>query len=188
MITFAEMLKKHVDSFCGPAPSALFVEENLGVRVATFADTPEPGLVTSLTLGISGHVLTQPLSGTKIRQELLTCVDAKYRELPWHEVLLATAKVLLERHTAIRLGEVLGPAGALFPEVRWCNATALLCAPPAFFDADFSEPTFDEISMIFAELIPITTSEAEWVQRFGWSAFFDRVNAGEIDILNLRRP
>lgn len=86
------------------------------------------------------------------------------------------------------LGEVLGPSGPLFPEAEWCKVTALLCAPPAYFDADFAEVEFeDHTAMVFVELIPITTLEASWVSRSGWSRFFDGVNSGEIDIQNLAR-
>jgi hypothetical protein len=187
MIDVSEQLRRHIDEYCGSSPSALLVEEGLGIRVATFEDTPTPGLVTSITIGLSGHVFDQR-SGKKLRQELMTCVDRRYQDLPWGEVLLSAGKIALSRHTAFMLGEVIGPAGPLFPEAPWCKATALLCSLPAFFDPEFAEIDLGDSPMVFVELIPITSAEAEWVQHHGWSAFFDRVNRGEIDILNLSRP
>ena len=184
---FGNLVREHVDRYLGPEPSRVFVDETLGIHVAFFVDKPDTGLLTSITIGLSGHALEQPASGRKIRQELMVCVDRRYRELAWREILLSAAKQILDRHTAVMLGEVMGPAGRLFPEAPWCNATALLVSLPTFFDADFAEVEFDEIPMVFAELIPITTSEAEWIHQFGWSAFFDRINSGEVNILDLDR-
>jgi hypothetical protein len=35
---------------------------------------------------------------------------------------------------------------------------------------------------------PITTPEAEWIGVHGWSAFFDKISSGEVDVLDLARP
>lgn len=187
-MNIGEKLRAHIDGHLGTTPSGLVIEERLGIRVATFDDMPSPGLVTSVTIGVSGHELKQVVSQRTLRQELMTCVDRKYGDLPWHEVLLSVAKDVVTHHAALMLGEVLGPGGLLFPETQKCTATALLCAPPAFFDDDFSEIELDDrTSMVIVELMPITSEEASWVKRHGWSAFFDRVNSGKIDIMNLSR-
>lgn len=187
-MTLGDQMKAHVEAYLGATPSRFTIEDSLGVRVATFEDVPSSGLTTSITIGVSGHRLQQPLSKRAIRQELMTCVENRYSPLPWHEILLSTGKILLNRHAALMLGEVIGPAGPLFPEATWCRATALICALPAFFTSDFAElESHDGITMVFVELIPITTAEARWVDQYGWSAFFDRVNGGEIDILDLSR-
>src|SRR5712691_8664472 len=185
-MNFGERLKRHIEEYCGTSPSKVIFEETLGVRVFSFVDTPTSGLDTSVTIGLSGHLLDQG-GGGSIRQELVSSVDQKYNELPWHQVLLSAGKILLSQHTAFLLGQVLGPAGPIFPEAPWCKATALLCSPPAFFDSDFDEFEFDGIATVFVELTPITTAEAEWIKRHGWSKFFERVNNGEIDILDLSR-
>lgn len=180
-------LKQHIDRYLGPTPSAITAESRHGLRAATFDDAPEPKLKTILTIGLSGHLLHQQ-SGRDIRQELMATFDRRFGSLPWAEVLLAAATVIVQRHTPVQRGEVLGPAGPLFPEAPWCHATALLCTPPSFFGEEFSEPEFEEERIVFVELIPITTEEAEWIGAQGWSKFFDRVNRDEINILDLQRP
>jgi hypothetical protein len=121
---FGQRLKRKVETQLGTAPSRIFLEETSRVFVATFVDTPASGLDTSITVGLSAHVLDQEASGRPIRQELMSSVDRKYGELPWHEVLPSAGKIVLGRHTAFKL--VLGPAGPLFSEAPWCKATALL--------------------------------------------------------------
>lgn len=180
-------LKKHVDRFCGKKPSDVRVEASLGVTVAKFSDVPRKGLVTELTIGLSGRRLEQPRGGRPLRHELLTCVDRAYAGLPWVEVLLAVAKGAIEDSKAFERGQVLGPAGALFPEEPAVSATALLCSSPAFFPPEFGEFECDGEAIVIVELVPITSGEAEWIRQNGWSSFFDRVNSGEVNILDLRR-
>jgi hypothetical protein len=188
MDLLGDRLRHHIDMHLGATPSSVAIEETLDVQAARFDNVPSTELVTSITIGVSGHVLRQAMTKTTIRQELMTCVDQRYADLPWHEVLFSAAKIVLARHTAFLLGEVVGPAGPLFPEAPWCTATALLCAPPAFFDSVFSEIELDNgTPMVFVELIPITTAEAKWVKDHGWSMFFEKVNGGEVDIMDLTR-
>ena len=165
----------------------MFVEDSLHVHVATFDNVPDSGLMTTITVGVSAHELQQAVSRTAMRQELVTTVDRRYRALPWHEIVMAVAKEMLEKHEALMFGQVLGPRGPLFPEARWCKATALLVGLPAFFDADFAEPELDNDAVIIAELIPITTTEADSIKQFGWTSFLDRVDSGEINVLDLER-
>lgn len=184
---WGKCLRAHVAKYCGDFPARAFRDEAMGVSVAAFADTPDAGLHTFLTVGVSGHVLSQRVSDRPLRVELLVCVDKKYATLPWQEVLLAVAKGLIESHVPPMRGEVLGPAGPLFPEASWSHATALLCSEPAFYPVEFSEVICDGTTIVFVELIPITSSEADWIRERGWSAFFDRVNRGEVDICDLAR-
>ena len=179
-------LREHVDRYCGQSPSGVVAEDSVGLKVATFRDTPDKGLMTALTVGLSGHELSQT-GARKLRQELLVCVDQDYAGLPWAEILFAVGKKVIENHKALLRGEVLGPAGPLFPEATWCNATALICSGPAFFDREFAELTIDNEIIVFVELIPITTLEARAIVQEGWRAFFDQVNDGTINILDLRR-
>jgi len=181
-----DCLRQHIDRYCGPKPSGLHREERLGISVARFDDLPDRGLITSITIGLAAHLLGQK-SGRGIRQELMTCADERYAHLPWHEILLAVGKQILDRDAALMRGEVIGPAGPLFPEATWSHVTALMCTSPTMFDEDFGETICDDNPLVIVELVPITSGEAQWIRKNGWSAFFDRVNAGEVDIFDLAR-
>lgn len=187
MTRLGACLKRQVDRYCGKTPRDVRVEEALGITVAEFSDVPSPGLVTDLTIGLSAHRLDQKVGKRPIRHELLTCVDQAYARLPWAEVLMAVGKSVIEEGVALERGQVLGPAGPLFPEDKSATVSALLGSSPAFFPAEFGEFECEGETLVIVELIPITETEAAWIQRRGWSAFFDRVNEGDLDISNIRR-
>ena len=178
-------LKSHIDKFCGEKPDAIFHEELTGITVARFNNIPDDGLTTYISIGLSGHILSQQ-SGQKIRQELLVTVDNEFSELPIEDVIFVVAKSTIEKHFALMRGEVIDSGGLLFPEISGVRLTSILCSYPAFFSDDFSFFENEETT-VFVELIPITTDEAEFVHKEGWSKLFDNIDEGVIDILNLRR-
>jgi hypothetical protein len=191
------ILKKHIDYYCGTEPEKFYKEDTTEIGVAKFIDIPDKGLVTYLTIGLSAHILNQKKSQTKIRQELLVCIDKNYDYLPWETILFSGAKIILDSetamklgndsHTAFQLGQVIGPGGPLFPEFPGLRSTALLCSYPAFFDEEFFEIDGMDTPLVLVELIPITSNESSYIHRKGWSTFFDKVNSGEINILDLKR-
>jgi hypothetical protein len=186
-MTIGKQLEAHIDVHLGTTPTSVVAEDSLGIHVATFNNVPTRGIITSVTVGLSAHLFEQE-DAPPIRQELLMSIHENYRQLPWEEVLLSAGKVLMDRHRAFEMGEVLGPAGPLFPEAPWCHATALLCSLPVFFDAEFPELEFDDATqMVFVELIPITTAEARWIREHSWEEFFERINANDVDIVDLGR-
>ena len=185
----AKILEKHIDQYCGKNPSGFFKEENLRLNVARFRNVPDNGLSTYISIGMCLHGLKQNVSGIKIRQELLFCVADKYDHLPWHEIIFSVGSKILQDHNAVMLGQVIGPWGPLFPELHISNLTALICSYPAFFDEDFCEIELkkEDGPIVFVELIPITTKEANFISNDGWSAFFEKIDNCEIDILDLER-
>lgn len=186
-MTLSDALRAHLDRFCGELPDELRVDEETGLRVVTFRDVPSEGLHSFLTIGLSGHALIQPNSKTTIRQELLICVDQQYAELPWQEPLAAVARAAVEQHRAFMRGEVLGPFGRIFPEQDEVTSTAFVCSAPAFFTEEFFELNAGEASVLFVELIPVTGREAERIRNNGADSFFEDVDSGRVDILDLTR-
>jgi hypothetical protein len=186
MNTLGDCLRQHIDRYCGVTPDACYREDRLNVGVARFDNVPEQELVTSITVGLSAHRLKQD-SGREIRQELMFCVDRRYSELLWHEILFAVCKQVVDRGGALSRGEVIGPAGPLFPEASWCRMVAAVCTSPTMFDEAFGETTCGNDTLVVVELVPITGNEAGFVKRLGWSALFDRVNTGHLNIFDLTR-
>ncbi|GHA22252.1 hypothetical protein GCM10008090_35080 [Arenicella chitinivorans] len=180
----SEFLRHHIDTFCGEEPDSLYKESSLKVSVARFDNVPDDGLTTFISIGLSGHLLQQR-SGKSIRQEILLTVDNAYADFGIEKVIFSVAKIMLGQHKAVSRGQVLGPKGALFPE-EGTNLTSLLCSYPAFFPEEFSFFENDETT-VFVELIPTLSSEAEFIQKEGWSKFFEMIDKGRIDILNYNR-
>ncbi len=183
--THSEALRNHIDSFCGEEPDQFFKESSVGINVAKFNDVPDQGLTTFISIGFSSHLLMQD-SGKNIRQELLITVDNMHSDLPIEEIIFSVSKLMLNSHKAVMHGQVIGPRGFLFPEEKKIHLTSLLCSYPAFFPEDFSFFENENVT-VFVELIPTLTSEAKLVNKEGWSKFFDKIDEGEIDILNYYR-
>ncbi len=181
-------LREHVERFCGGEPQCSFRDEDTALIVAKWVDAPAPGLDAWLTVGLSRYRLRQPCSGTLVRQELLCCCSAEWSHLRWEEVLLSIAGRVVASEKALMRGQLLGPAGPLFPEEPDLTVTALLCTPPAFFADDFAEYGPPDDVTLFVELIPVTNVECERVSSEGWSWFFSAADQGQIDILDLTRP
>jgi hypothetical protein len=154
---------------------------------AVFSDVPEFGLTTIITIGLSDNVLTQSKSGKGIRQELLFCVRNEYVFLPWHEILLGVAGNVKKSGDALLRGELIGPAGRLFPEFDRCRLTALLVSAPAFFDGGFFELVSTDPVSVMVVLLPITDEEARFVAERGWWDFSGMIDNGQIDILDILR-
>lgn len=183
---YGDVLKEHVDRFCGDNPDEVFHDRVTGIKVAKFSDVPDKGLVTFLSVGLSGHFLEQG-SGRHIKQEFLITVDDLYSDLPVEDVIFTLIKIVLDSHHALKQGEVIGPLGPLFEDNKYANLAAVICSYPAFFPDEFSFFECMGETTVFVELIMITKKESDYARVKGWSAFFDKIDSGEINILDLSR-
>lgn len=182
---YCDLLKEHIDKYCGEEPDKFFKEGTTDISVAKFNNVPYDGLTTFLSIGLSGHIFIQE-SGLNIRQELLVTVDTRFSEVSVEDIIFSVIKEMLDTHKPLKLGQVIGSRGLLFEEEKEITLTSCLCSHPAFFPEDFS--LFENINTtVFVELIFISTNEAEWIKENGWSGFFDLVNNQKIDVLNLHR-
>ncbi|HBF10151.1 MAG TPA: hypothetical protein DHW71_07345 [Gammaproteobacteria bacterium] len=176
----------HITKFCGDKPSKLFKDSALKVGVAVFENVPFDGVDSYITIGLSGHKLSQK-SGRHIRQEILMTVDRSNAFIEIEKTLFSVTSLIVNTHQALSRGQVLGPWGPVFKS-EYQNITSLLCVSPAFFDDDFIFLDVSGETSAIVEVLPITTREAYYIKHEGWEKFFDDVNEGGIDILDYNRP
>jgi hypothetical protein len=174
-------LVQHLESHLG------LINEGWGdtseIKVVAFRDQPHQGVVTYLTLGLSDYLL--PMThGRKVRQELLVSVYSRYNSKDVAAFLVSFSEYIVSQNRALLRGDVVGPSQPLVPNV---SANAVYASIPVFFEDDFR--TFDGSSppTVFVWLIPLPSSDAEFVKQSGWDAFEDRLEASEVDFWDLDR-
>lgn len=154
-----------------------------GVQVVSFDDRPIAGVRTYATLGLSRKPLR--LSGNRtIRQEILMSANNGFAAEDVAALLLSIADHALGRNRALLRGEVIGPSG---PVIAGSGLTAIYVANPSPFDDSFVQFSCAPPALVFAYLIPITSSEATLVEEKGWSWFEGRLEDVDPDIWNLHR-
>lgn len=94
---YGQLLKSHVDNFCSDSPSSITNEDVTGITIAKFVNTPEEGLTTYVSIGLSGHIFKQK-NGKLIRQELLVTIDNSFSGLAISELILSVGKLMLDKH------------------------------------------------------------------------------------------
>ncbi len=180
-----DALRAHFDQFLRSEPDELFRENTSEITVAKFLNSPEDGLVTYVSIGLSGHLLGQD-SGRKIRQELLITSDINYEGIGQEDVIFSLCKLILEEHRAIKEGQVLGPYSKLFSQQHSIQLSSLLCSHPAYFDEEFCFFEAGDITVI-VELLPLLIHEASFVRANGEDVFFEMIDEGDVDILDYVR-
>ncbi|MDQ0418971.1 hypothetical protein J2Z48_003195 [Croceifilum oryzae] len=156
-----------------------------GFQVARFTKGPFPGTVTYSTLGMSHHYLKSPVSNKEIRMELffVSYSEPEYDNIPG--ILEQVGREALEKHQAYLAGEVIGPRGKLFEGTQ---LEALYVAMPVYFPDSFHVfyPEND-IPIVQAWLVPITSAEAGFIRKNGWSKFEDILEKVDPDVIDFNR-
>jgi hypothetical protein len=136
------------------------------------------------TLGLSNFALRCPRSSKIIRLELVFAAPESFgaRNIPALMQNVGAEAIGLER--AYLRGEVIGPRGSLLDGLPF---TALYVAMPAYFPDSFHAFQDDNRTVVFAWLVPIMDSEAEFVAKRGWSEFEDVLEAKDPDLLDFCR-
>ncbi len=90
----------------------------------------------------------------------------------------------MKSHRALRQGDVVGPSNPVIP-----NATtnAVYVTIPTIFPDQFAILRDGEVSILFAFLIPIVSSEAAFIRREGWEQFEEILESPRQDIFDLSR-
>lgn len=138
------------------------------------------------TPGLARHALASRTPEKSIHLELMLLTqrgDANERWLP--SLLHQVASDSIRTGSALLRGEVLGPRGALVPE---SELEALYVASPVYFPDEFAAHQAPGQTTIFAWLVPISASEARFVQEQGWEAFESRLVEQNPDLCNWDRP
>jgi hypothetical protein len=178
----------HFEAHLGPIETGWDTNE-LGERtpflVVRFGRGPVECSITFATLGLSNTALTSPLSGKRIRHELVVVVPAGLRVSNIPGILQQVAEEALAAGRPYLRGEVIGPRGPLFEGTRM---EALYVASPVYFPDSFAYFESSVLNtVVLAWLVPITANEARFVWEHGWDAFEDRLVELDPDLVDIHR-
>lgn len=98
--------------------------------------------------------------------------------------LAYVGELCLDKHTAICIGDVLGPSG---PILVGSEMEAILCLPPNPFPSAFSTCFITEPPTNFMWLVPISSKEAMAVKNSGTEHLMLHWLREGTDLLNLNR-
>lgn len=153
-------------------------------QIVKFSKGPFEGTTTYATLGLSSHILS---NGDKpdIRQELLMISDANFGDEHIPAILNQIGMSILQQHSALLRGEVIGPYGPLFEHSA---LEALYSSVPVYFPDEFHMYEADgEYPIIMTWLIPITSEEAAYVDFQGWEKFEDLLEQSDPNLVDFQR-
>ncbi|WP_372495033.1 suppressor of fused domain protein [Micromonospora phytophila] len=94
-------------------------------------------------------------------------------------LLFQIAGEMVRRRAGLSNGQVIGPRGPLFPGGQ---STAILAISPRYLPAPFAVCHTEPAPVVFTWLVPITTGEAEVVQKFGWGTLEQAFAAQDPDL------
>ncbi|PYZ98146.1 hypothetical protein CR205_06000 [Alteribacter lacisalsi] len=184
MDTFINFLEKHMGKIeCGWHQNQQ--GHRLPFQVVMYEGGPMPGAKSYSTLGLSLEALTDGESGELIHQELIFLTDALFDhpEIPF--ILQNTALMALNSHTPYFRGNVIGPFGPMF---EGCDMEAFYVTLPVYFNEPFRVyETKAGVRYNMMWLIPITASEADFIEANGWGIFEDLLSETQPDLTDLYR-
>lgn len=175
----------HCESHLGPIVTGWVDDENgtrLPFQVAEFAKSPIDGASVLCTLGLSKIPLRVGDSTRRLRQELVMMfrdADGR-RNLP--AILQQVGMKAIELDLACYPGDVIGPKNAL---QAGASVSALYVTLPVYLPDSFQ--VCHEESTVFAWLVPITKSEADFVRARGRDEFENALEAADPDLLDFSR-
>lgn len=179
-------LIKHCEDHLGPIVSGWSTDaagKPQPFQVAMFERSPLDGVRVLCTLGLSNAHLRVGSGPKRLRQELVAMFrDAEGpRNLPG--ILLQLGTEALARDTAYSLGDVIGPRGELR---AGATVSAFYTALPVYLPDSF-HVCRDPEPIVFAWLVPITDSEAQFARTRGRDAFEAVLESVDPDLLDTAR-
>jgi hypothetical protein len=156
-------------------------DSDLPFSVLQFDDQPEPDLTTTLTFGISTHVLSGR-DGFERRQELMVLLRRGLDE----EALQIAANVgayVIDAHVALAEGETVR-----MPRRRDGNLDRLVVAPPDPFPEEVGRCDEFDPPVELVWLLPFAGSEHHIVAEHGWRDLLHWMRERELDPYDLSRP
>lgn len=174
-------LIEHLESFLGLIAGGSRGDDTTpeGVQVAWFGpDVPFGGVTTLVTVGLSRRHLNLPSNGA-LHQELVMHVPTDDYPARAAGLLFHVAGEMVRRRDALSNGQVIGPGGPLFPGSQ---TTAIVATTPRYLPESFAVCHTEPAPVVFAWLVPITTGEAEVIQKFGWGTLEQAFAAQDPDL------
>ncbi|MCX6613222.1 MAG: suppressor of fused domain protein [Acidobacteria bacterium] len=144
------------------------------------------GDVAYSTLGLSKIPLRSEVSGNQVRQELFILVPVSFGDRNIPAVLQNVTAEAIGLKRAYLRGEVIGPRGNLFDGLPFTAlyVTIPVCLPQGLQEFRDAEGQ----ALVFAWLVPITETEANFIAARGWKEFENLLEERNADLVNLARP
>jgi len=182
MVNEVNQFIEHLEHHLGPIHNGATLCE--GVLGAQFLARPFAESTTFMSVGLSHHVFQQS-NGNPLRIEFLVACHNKFVDAfnPM-SILADLCEQAISLHSVPPRGTVIGPRGKFFETTMM---EALYCASPVYFDDALSPFVRLQEPVIIVWLVPITPDEAAYVETHGWSAFEDRLEEVNPDLLDLKR-
>lgn len=154
-----------------------------GLQIVCFENSPYDEVDTFLTIGLSKHELK--ISDTKnIRHELIMPISGLDAPEEIVSLMLFMMDYILTGHHALLRGQVIELPVDATNKIAF---KALYCAMPVFLDDNFA--TFNEMAspVVIVWLIPIYSSESDYIAVNGWGRFEDLLEQQSPDLFSLKR-
>ena len=175
---FIEHLERHL----GPIHNGATLCE--GVLGAQFQACPFAESTTFVSVGLSHHVFQQGNSAPARIEFLVACHKHFVSALNPLSIIAGLCEQAISLHRVPPRGTVVGPCGKFFETTKM---EALYCASPVYFADALSPFVGLQEPVIIIWLVPITPDEAMYIESHGWSAFEDRLEEINPDLLDLKR-
>jgi hypothetical protein len=180
-------LIEHFERVLGPIHTGWAVDPDgvsMPFQIVRFSGGSDTDSVGYATVGLNRYPLSSPASGRSIRQELMMLVSDSLSPELIVSLLWQVGSMALSARRPLLRGDVIGPAGPLFPQ---SNLTALYVTMPVYFSDEFATFVSDDGEVVISWLVPISTQEADFVMRRGWDAFEDELVEQDPDLVDFAR-
>jgi hypothetical protein len=173
----------HLESFLGQIDKGWKDRSSrANLSVACFKDMPFDGATTFCTLGLSEFVL--PMGEREIRQELVFSAYEPFDSNSIASFLSTFAETIHDDNRALLRGDVIGPSS---PIIFGTVLNAAYIAVPMVYDHDFAVYSESDPPTVFAWVVPIHETEADFVRRQGWKNFETVLEDQDPDLWDLHR-
>ncbi|GAB6264445.1 suppressor of fused domain protein [Photobacterium sp. R1] len=177
-------LIQHVENHLGPIDRGWkdnACEES--IQIVSFLDCPGETVSTFLSLGMSHQVLGMN-NTRKVRQELVFSAYTVAVPSLMVSFLMSLCEAILGRGKAVLRGEVIPLSSELAERIGF---EFVYCTIPVFFEDDFYSYDETSPSTVMVWVLPIHSSEAEYIEKNGWESFEDLLEEKDPDLCSLER-
>lgn len=177
---------EHIEAHLGKIDRGwVLSNQSTNVQVVRLLNEPVSGVATYCTVGLSDAALR--LRGTKlVRQEFLFLAHERFDPESIASFLLTFSNFVKRSGKALLRGEVVGPTNPVVPGVEMNAIYAAI--PVGVFDDKIATYSESEPPTVFVWLVPIRSSEADFVRSHGWSRFEDILERKNPNLWDLSRP
>jgi hypothetical protein len=166
--TWESKVGAHLEAHIGRLESGGAVRD--GVQVVRYVSSPIAGATAFSSLGLNRHLLaSRNAPGGAISMEVVMLAragGALERATP--RLLADIVTHCLDSHCALMRGDLIWLRGS---RLEGSSAAALYVSAPAYFPEPFASMSDGYRTCVFAWLVPVTASEAAFVEGSGWTAF-----------------